>query len=236
MTPIRTAFKNLGRRAATLAGYDVTRRQPPGSHLRDIGHHAVYHDFKARGFAPSLIFDVGASDGWWTEDVRPIFPGARFVQVEPRDTGLAGAVRAAVGATQGAATLTDWGTGSTVLPVDPEGHQQITVPVTTLDRLAAQFGIPDFVKLDIEGLELEAIKGATTLLGRTELFVIEVSLYRFSGRPQLHDVVAAMAAHGYFVYDIAGFIRRPWDGAVALMDLCFARTLRGSETEWHPRP
>ena len=52
----------------------------------------------------------------------------------------------------------------------------------------------------------------------------------------LHDVVAAMAAHGYFVYDIAGFIRRPWDGAVALMDLCFARALRGSETEWHPRP
>jgi len=42
-----------------------------------------------------------------------------------------------------------------------------------------------------------------------------------------------MASKGYFVYDIAGFIRRSYDGAV--MDLCFARALRGPETEWHAK-
>jgi FkbM family methyltransferase len=227
------SLKAVGKRVLSSAGYDVRRRQPPGSHLRPIGQQdSVLADFRARGFRPSLIFDVGASDGSWTNAVRPIFPAARFVTVEPRNTGVEPTVHAAVGAHEGVATLTDWDTGSTLIAADPKGAAQYQVPITTLNCLAQQFGTPDFVKLDVEGFELEALKGADTLLGRTELFVIEVALYRFTDRPLLHEVVAFMAERGYFVCDVAGFIRRPTDGAVGLMDLCFARTLRGSETEW----
>jgi Methyltransferase FkbM domain len=78
------------------------------------------------------------------------------------------------------------------------------------------------VKLDVEGFELEALRGGASLFGRTDVFLIEVALYRFVDRPLLHDIVAYMASKGYFVYEIAGFIRRPYDGAVGLMDLCFA--------------
>jgi hypothetical protein len=87
----------------------------------------------------------------------------------------------------------------------------------------------------VEGYEIEALEGAGTLLGETELFQIEVALYRFINRPMLHEVVAYMAERGYFVYDIAGSIRRPYDGAIGLMDLCFARTLRGPEDAWASR-
>ena len=230
------SFKDLGRSLLRRAGYIARKLQPAASHLRPIGDQdSVFEDFKARGFDPAIIFDVGAAEGTWTAAVQPIFPKASFVTVEPRATGFEPTLRAAIGAQEGTATLTDWDTGSTLLATVAGAGPQYEVPVTTLNRMAARFGMPDLVKLDVEGFELEALNGAGDLFGRTELFVIEIALYRFSGRPLIHEVVPFMAERGYFVYDIAGFIRRPFDGAVGLMDLCFSRTLRGSEHEWHPR-
>ena len=231
------SIRSIGKRLLSVAGYEVRVQQPAATHNRPIGRQdSVFGDFRARGFRPTLVFDIGAADGTWTAAVRPIFPEARFVLVEPRRTSVEPTVRAGVGAQEGTATLTDWDTGSTLLAVDPSDVTQYQVPVTTLDRLAAQFGMPDFVKLDVEGFELEALRGAGTLFGRTELFVIEVAMYRFMERPMFHEIVAFMAEREYFVYDIAGFIRRPYDGAVSLMDLCFAqKLLRGPECEWHAR-
>jgi hypothetical protein len=226
-------LKDAGKRALKRTGYEARKLQTPGGPLRPTAQQdSVLRDFKARGFAPRVIFDVGASDGWWSREVGHIFPDATFLLVEPRSIAPPGAVRAAVGAREGTGWLTDWDTGSTLLDVETKGAGQIEVPVVTLDRLAQQHGMPDFVKLDVEGYELVALEGGQTLFGRTELFQIEVALYRFTERPVLHDVVAYMAARGYFVYDIAGIIRRPYDGAIGLMDLCFARTLRGREDAW----
>jgi FkbM family methyltransferase len=39
---------------------------------------------------------------------------------------------------------------------------EIQVPVTTMDYLIAQHGTPDFVKIDVEGHELNVLKGLTT--------------------------------------------------------------------------
>jgi hypothetical protein len=96
--------------------------------------------------------------------------------------------------------------------------------------------VPDFVKLDVEGSELDALRGGDVILGRTELFVIELALFRFVERPVFHEVVAFMAAHGYAVYDIGDPIRRPFDGALGLIDVFFAREdgyLRRHSSEWH---
>jgi FkbM family methyltransferase len=245
---IRT-LKAFGKRVLQTLGADVHAAHAPGSPLRRVGMtRSVLEDMRARGFAPRLIFDVGASNGSWSQMTSAVFPDARIVMVDPRPAAAPAltafcrtsekfeAELVAVGAQAGSATMTDWDTGSTLLPVDATGSPQLTVPVVTLDALAAKWGAPDLIKMDIEGFELQALQGASTVLGVTDVFIIEVALFRFVDRPMLHDVVAFMERHDYVVYDICDPIRRPFDGALGLLDVCFARrssALRSSETAWH---
>ena len=99
------------------------------------------------------------------------------------------------------------------------------VPIITIDSLYQDGDeLPQLAKLDIQGYELQALAGATKLFGRTECFILEVSLFEaIEGIPQFAEVVEFMNKRGYKVYDIAGHLRRPLDNALAQIDMAFVR-------------
>jgi FkbM family methyltransferase len=249
---MRGRLKRLARGALARAGLRVARTDPaltPAQRLPVGDTRAFFEGLAARGFAPASVLDVGAHRGDWSRTARAVFPGARFVLVEPqrewaRDlgrfctepagtaTGAAEWIAAAAGAEAGERVLAvdPAGGGSSLLPgaegAAAMGAEARTVPVVTLDSLYAGGArpLPDLVKIDVEGMELEVLFGASTLLGTAELFVVEAALFRY--RPEqatFAELVAFMAARGYLPYDFPWFLRRPLDGALGLCDVAFAR-------------
>lgn len=197
-----------------------------------------------RGFVPGFAVDVGAHRGHWTEMLKGIFPEAEVLLIEPQPE-LAGAldelcarlpglrwVATAAGAREETRLQTIWEDlqGSSFLPRhDPAREargEQRPAPVRRLDDLLAESGgrAPDLVKLDVQGFELEVLRGCPSIFGKTEVFVLETSLYAFlDDIPLLREVIEFMAERGYEIYDIAGQIRRPIDGALGQLDIAFAR-------------
>ncbi len=55
------------------------------------------------------------------------------------------------------------------------GEEKISVKVTTLDSAVIRFGAPNFIKMDIEGAEGEALRGARKLLSQYRpIWLIEI--------------------------------------------------------------
>lgn len=139
-----------------------------------------YSQFLGRG---DLCFDIGANRG----DRVDVFValGARVVAVDPQPqcvailrekyggSGQVDIVETAVGAAVGQAEMQvcSWDALSSLSPqwiqsVTRSGRfrerswaSSLTVAVTTLDCLVQQYGCPVFCKIDVEGYELEVLRG-----------------------------------------------------------------------------
>lgn len=245
-------IKNMIRKALKLTGYEIRRIEHSGiaevgSERRPVGSFKLLlQDLKKRGLICKTILDVGANRGHWSRMAKEVYPDASFYLIEPqiemkqdlqnfcmqfKDSAylLAGA-----GAKKGKLTLTVWDdlAGSSFLPTANsnllEVGKQREVEIVTIDDLldSSKLALPDLVKLDIQGFELEALRGAERTFGSTEVFILEVSLFPFNdgpGMPTFADVINFMLERDYVVYDFPGFLRRPLDGALGQCDVCFVK-------------
>ena len=107
----------------------------------------------------------------------------------------------------------------------------------TLDTLLKnkKFSDPDFLKLDVQGHEMEVLKGAENSLTHVELCMLEISLLNIGdGQPLLKEMVLFMDDKGFQVYDICQLMRRPFEKALFQMDVLFIQKNSGiiAETSW----
>lgn len=136
---------------------------------------------RALGGSLRLVFDVGANIGDKAWTFRQL--GAKVVCIEPdescftilqtryaKDPGVA-LENVALGERMGQATffVEEEGSYYNTLSVKqkgwllsthrPTGLREISVPLITLDSLVAKYGIPDYLKIDVEGYECAVFQG-----------------------------------------------------------------------------
>ena len=97
--------------------------------------------------------------------------------------------------------------------------------MTTLDEVVGSvITSPQLLKLDVQGYEVEVLKGATRILAHTEVALLEVSLIEYNaGSPLFAEVIACMSNAGFAAYDICGYARRESDRALFQVDMLFVR-------------
>lgn len=248
-------MKKFIKEIAKLAGYEIrkiyqseVKHEPQiGSDLRPVGSmELLIEDLKYRGLSTKAVLDIGANRANWSKMVKKHFPEAFFYLIEPQ-LEMKGDLEkfcyefdncffflAGAGATKDTLILTIWDdlAGSSFLP-EPDtilknAGKQREVEIITVDDLiqSSKIKMPELVKLDIQGYELEALRGAEKTFGYTEVYILEVSFFTFNNmlnQPVFSDVINFMLERGYVVYDFPGFLRRPFDGALGQCDVCFVK-------------
>lgn len=196
-------------------------------------------NLKKNGFNPRIIFDIGAYEGHWALDVLEVFPNATVFMVEAQENkneilkkvskaypNINHAI-ALLSSTDGAKKLFfENETGSEIVEHNREGEKCCEIATTKLDTLLEQKGIPfpNFLKLDVQGHELEVLKGATNALKNAEVCLLEVSLMDFGNKiPLLAEMISFMDENNFQAYDISQFMRRPYDKALFQLDMFFVK-------------
>jgi FkbM family methyltransferase len=193
---------------------------------------------EARAFKPRVIIDGGAHLGQFALLARKSFPGAEdFHLFEPQQAcfeqlrslcAREGFILHECALSSRAGTLRFVSTDrpSTGAYVVQDNAPATEVDARTLDEVLdgkLEPGHHALLKLDLQGHELDALRGGEKALRSIEVVLIEVSLYSQSGPPVATEVIAFMTAMGFALYDIASLSGRPRDNRLREADLVFVR-------------
>jgi FkbM family methyltransferase len=207
---------------------------------------------RSNGFYPETIVDVGAFVGDWSRTASRVFPNARCLMVEGNQENreqLAAAAREIRNSEYVIALLGPEQKAEVVFHVNDQGSsvlreltsfatQDKRVPMMRLDDLMAgrQVQGPILLKLDVQGFELEVLRGAELTLDGSEVVILETSLLPYNrGAPLLAEVISFMTESGFAAYDFCGEHRRESDNALFQTDIVFTKAnsqLRAKKKFW----
>jgi FkbM family methyltransferase len=196
--------------------------------LRELGNQRLlpqaHVDFliglRDTGFNPRHIYDIGACVLHWTNEARRIWPHAEYCVFDAMDSVeflyQEQNLKYHIGVLSDSERVVDFyqndvhpGGNSYYLEnvaVNPEVPQYFNeshrrrLRTETLDSvvLSGNFPLPDLIKIDVQGAELDILRGAEYCLSRCNHVILELQVVEYNtGAPLRDTVIAYMAGKGF---------------------------------------
>lgn len=176
-----------------------------------------------------LIIDVGANSGQFTKASNYFYPTAQIYTFEPLEDHFLKIQQTfskmqsikvynlAIGNEEGFISFNKnkYGHVSSILDISEENKyypqdqiEKIDVKITSLDTFFKETPIPNatLIKLDVQGFELEVLKGAVTLIQKVKYIIIEANLETlYTNQPTFTEVNSFLNANGFEVCGMLDF-------------------------------
>lgn len=174
--------------------------------------HANY--LKTMDAKPKVVYDIGASLMHWTKKAKEVWPDAEYVLIDAAQSVRPILEKSGHKFAQAVLTDEDGKRIEFYEDVDNPGgnsyykettgafnesHKRIMVGAT-LDSLITMndWPLPDLIKLDVQGAELDILKGATKSLTNCTDIILEAQHVNYNdGAPKVNDVLEYMESIGY---------------------------------------
>lgn len=170
-------------------------------------------------FNPKVIYDIGAYEGKWTEQIKEIYPNSVVYQFEankdkqsyldPKHSFME-LLSSSNDIVTYYKTQSSCGTGNSIFKENSYYFSDSLlkkeyIESKRLDDLIKTHNIPlpDFIKIDTQGSELKILKGFSKYIKDVPIILLEISLHQYNHNgPLLDDVTKYMSSIGFIMIDI----------------------------------
>jgi FkbM family methyltransferase len=205
------SFVAHGFRRDDLAGYDG----------RSLEHTAAYDCFLSLARGKERLLDVGAYHAFYALTFCAINPSGSAIVIEPikllsdvarKNIALNGFNIAVIECAAASASGIVHGRIADGMFNASYGKNASSFPARTIDEICKERGfVPDMIKIDTEGHELQVLKGAVETLSRKPLLMVEVHPGSIPKTEQnqseicsLTELYNLISAAGYGIEDLCG--------------------------------
>jgi FkbM family methyltransferase len=198
------------------------------------------HFWKEKGLHPTTIYDIGANTGDWTRNIQTIFPNINYELFEANNDNsqrlqdlnhhiiLLGEIdKTNVPFYK---IRNGFNTGDSKYLEVSSAFQNNNYSIIYLDQkrldsyvVEKKLPLPDLIKIDVQGAELDVLKGMGKLIDDVKYFIIEVSLHRWNkDSPMIEEIIDYMFKHNFYFIDVLD--NHVLDGYLFQIDILFCHS------------
>ena len=184
------------------------------------------------GFTPTKILDIGAHLGDWYTNIKTIYPNSKVLSIEANPNCAStlskvnpNSIISCLGKESGITPFyinpsDSQCTGASIYKEQTELYEnptKITLPTRTLDSLNQRV---DFIKIDVQGAELDIIKGGLKTIQNAAVLQLELAMLEYNeGSPKASEIISYLYNLGFNLFDIGSFYF--WDEKLNQSDMFF---------------